>query len=80
MHKLLNYLFGWDYIYWSNSASQGIARVFITHDGRCCYFRYKNIKVIDEIKSPSQVYWLTCAPEKYNPKFLVTQSRSQTHE
>jgi hypothetical protein len=27
MHKILNWLFGWDYIAWKNGAGQGIARL-----------------------------------------------------
>jgi len=65
MYKLLHFLFGWDYIYWKNSADRGIARVFLTRDGRCCYYRYKSVGLIDEIKSPAQVLWLTCPPENY---------------
>jgi len=65
MHKLLNYLFGWDYIYWSNTAASGIARVFVSKDNRVYYYRYKSICLIDEIRELEQVIWLTCKPEKY---------------
>ena len=65
MYKILNYIFGWDYIYWRNTASQNIARVFLTADGKAVYWRYKNISVLDEIKTKDQVLWLTCNPEKY---------------
>lgn len=33
MYKLLNYLFGWDYIAWDNTVARGVARVFTTPDG-----------------------------------------------
>lgn len=67
MYRLLNFLFGWDYIYWKNSVDQGIARVHIAGDGTVYYHRYKivNFKVIDKIKSKDQVMWLTCKGDKY---------------
>lgn len=63
--KLLNRLFGWDYIGWKNSAASGIAQVFNDGTGRAFYFRYKNTHVIDQIKMADQVVWLTCPPSKY---------------
>ena len=65
MYKLLNKLFGYDYIQWSNTAGCGIARVFVDGTGRVSYFRYKITGLIDEIKTPEQVFWLTCSPAKY---------------
>ncbi len=64
IYQLLNRLFGWDYVYWSNSADEGIARVHLINDG-VFYWRYKNTKVLDEIIDIDQVVWLTCSPEKY---------------
>ena len=65
MYRLWNYLFGWDYIIWNNSADQGIARVKVLADGTLGYWRYKITNVFDEIKETNQVKWLTCPPEKY---------------
>ena len=65
MYKIKKYLFGWDYIQWSNSADRGIARVRKLPDGRVIYWRYKCISIIDEIKERNQVFWLTCDPSKY---------------
>lgn len=65
MYKLLNKLFGWDYVHWSNFAESGIARVYIDGDGNPYYFRYRNICVIDRITSKTQVMWLTCSYSKY---------------
>lgn len=65
MWKLLHKMFGWDYIQWSNSCAQGIARVYADHNGRVYYWRYKTTQLADEIKSPEQVFWLTCNPSKY---------------
>jgi hypothetical protein len=64
-YKILNYLFGWDYILWSNSADQGISRVITLHDGTLGYWRYKYTTCFDEIIRPRDVRWLTCDPEKY---------------
>lgn len=63
--KLLHTLFGWDYIAWKNMADQGVARVHKDALGLPYYWRYKNTKVLDVIRSKDQVVWLTCKPEKY---------------
>jgi len=60
-HKIL----GYDYINWSNSADDGVARVFRTPDGKVCYWRYRSIRLLDVIKNKDQVIWLTCPPSKY---------------
>jgi len=66
MYKILNKLFGWDYILWQNCASQGIARIHVSPEGKIWYWRYKNIKVADIILHPRDVkLWLTCHPDKY---------------
>lgn len=63
--KFFHFLFKWDYIQWRTTADQGIARVYIDGMGRCFYWRYHKIQVADIIKSPNQVIWLTCKPDKY---------------
>lgn len=65
MWKLWNKLFGWDYIQWRNTCDEGVARVWLDGDGRCFYWRYKSIWVCDEIKSKTQVVWLTSPSSKY---------------
>ena len=65
LYKLKHKLFGWDYIHWKNFITAGIARVHVARDGKVYYWRYKTTKVLDEIKEPNQVTWLTCKPEKY---------------
>lgn len=65
MYRLLHWLFGWDYIQWSNSAHQGVARVYVDGMGRVFYWRYKVTKLVDIIQKPEQVIWLTCEPDKY---------------
>jgi hypothetical protein len=65
MWKLLHKLFGWDYIQWSNSSDQGVARVHTDQNARTYYWRYKSMKLVDEIKDTKQVFWLTCPPSKY---------------
>ena len=67
IYKLLNKLFGWDYIQWSNSAAQGVARVHVDGMRRVWYWRYKGTKVVDIIEDPAKVIWLTCSPNKYFP-------------
>ena len=67
IYKLLNKLFGWDYIQWSNPADQGVARVHIDGMGRVWYWQYKSIKAVNIIEDPEKVIWLTCSPNKYFP-------------
>jgi len=64
-YKILNRLFGWDYVYWKNLVDQGVARVIVLPSGELAYWRYKNSEILDVIKSPDQVIWLTCTPDKY---------------
>lgn len=63
--KLAHVLFGWDYVQWKNIADSGVARVHVDGMGRPYYWRYKNTRVLDLIKDPRDVVWLTCAPNKY---------------
>lgn len=65
MYKILNYIFGWDYIAWTNFAASGVARIHRCHSGQVFYWRYKNINVIDRVTRPETVIWLTCSPDKY---------------
>ena len=75
MYKILNHLFGWDYIYWSNSASSGIAKVIIFPDGTIGYWRYRSTCVFDKITNPYQVIWLTCKPNKYKKYFKINNEQ-----
>lgn len=68
MWKLFNYLFGWDYVTWRNTADNGIARVHVDKTGKVYYWRYKIISVADVITSADNHLWLTCSPEKYGFK------------
>ena len=69
MYRLMHKLFGWDYVLWSNSADQGIARVWIAADGFVVYWRYRSTKVLDCITPESvksrRVIFLTCHSDKY---------------
>lgn len=67
-YKILHRLFGWDYIYWENTADQGIARVLIDGEGNPFYWRYKITKLADSLvpdKTWVRIMWLTCPPSKY---------------
>ncbi len=65
MYRIKKLLFGWDYIQWRNTADEGIARVMKLPNGKVVYWRYKITRVMDEIKDPDKVFWLTCKPSKY---------------
>lgn len=69
MYKLLNKLFGWDYVHWANFADQGIARLHVSPDGKVWFWRYKSTKVIDILPVRfATVIFLTCRSEKYLPE------------
>jgi len=61
----MNFLFGFDYIYWKNSADHGVARVHKNKDGVVWYWRYKITSLIDKIENEDDVIWLTCSKYKY---------------
>lgn len=63
IYRLLNKLFGWDYIYWSNSCDSGTARVFKSPEGSAYYWRYRF--AAHKILSRDSVIWLTCHPAEY---------------
>ena len=63
--SLLHRLFGWDYIYWVNSADRGVARIHKDKDGAAFYWRYKITRLADRVTCADQVIWLTCEPSKY---------------
>lgn len=65
IYQLLHAFFGWDYICWTNSADQGVARVHVDGTGRVWYWRYWLTSVADVIEKKEQVLWLTCNPSKY---------------
>ncbi len=69
IYKFLHFWFGWDYIYWTDTVDQGIARVHVNEDGQPYYWRYKNITVMgritkERIESGSLVF-LTGSYEDY---------------
>ena len=65
MWKFWNKLFGWDYIFWNNTADQGIARVYKDGNNNPYYFQYRVLNLIEPIRKESDVIWLTCKSNKY---------------
>ena len=65
MYRLWHWLFGWDYILWTNTADSGIAKVQTDYDGHVWYWRYRSTSVADTISKPEQVRWITCSSSKY---------------
>ncbi len=67
MYKILNKLFGWDYILWQDGTGKGcISRVHVDKCGTVWYWRYKSIGSMDRIFDQYSVkLWLTCHPDKY---------------
>ena len=68
MYKILNKIFGWDYILWHDSATQGVSRVYLDGMGRVWCWVYPSIDVAKIITKPKEVIWLTCSPDKYFKK------------
>ena len=64
MWKLLNILFGWDYIAWSDGFCYGIARVYMVDD-KPYFIKYKSLEFVVKIESPNNVIWMTCSSKKY---------------
>lgn len=77
MWKLLNFIFGWDYIHWQNFAGQGVSRVFHDASGQPVYWRYKITSVLDVIEKEEDVTWLTCHPSKFIPPRFYAELKSQ---
>lgn len=70
MYKLLNKLFGWDYIQWKNTVDSGIARIHVDGNGIPYYWRYKITDVADRPDDPfTRIIWLTCNKNKYLPDY-----------
>jgi len=65
MYKLLNLVFGWDYIQWKNTAASGIARVRVDYNGNVYYWQYKPTNAAGLITDHKPFLWLTCPPAKY---------------
>ena len=66
LYKLLNWLFGWDYILWSNSVDCGVAKVRIDEfDGSIFYWKYVTSLTTVDITDANDVKWLTCKSSKY---------------
>lgn len=65
MYRILNKIFGWDYIHWENTCTNGIARLHKAPDGTVWYYQYKITKLIKTIPGYHEIMWLTCKPDKY---------------
>ncbi len=73
INKILNMLFGWDYIYYEINGDyedkRGVSRIIKIPDQRVCYWAmHQGYKTLFILKEPQNVVWLTCAPEKYFPE------------
>lgn len=65
MWKILNYLFGWDYISWSNSMFSGVERIMLDGNGDAFFFQYNSTNLPVRITKAEDHLWLTCKPSKY---------------
>lgn len=63
MWRILNKLFGWDYVMGDRDHDVGSRRVRVDALGNPFYIRRFNLG--RRISSPDQVIWLTCHPSKY---------------
>lgn len=66
MYKILNKLFGWDYVYWKIAwpCYNGISRIHMDGEGQPYYEDYGTME--RPYGNPKvKIIWLTCKPEKY---------------
>ena len=63
MYKILNKLFGWDYIYWEDTCCSGISKVIVLPD-KSVHFKYYGY-IVSVTDTEFIVKWLTCTPDKY---------------
>jgi len=63
IYKILNKLFGWDYVLWENTCSKGVSRVRNDGDGVTYYVSI--VYGLSIIKRSYEVIWLTCPSSKY---------------
>jgi len=61
MHKLLHYLFGWDYVYHKGYHPM-VCRLHRLPTGEVFYWHYTTI---EKVTKASDVEWLTCIPEQW---------------
>ena len=70
MHRILNYLFGWDYVTWQDCLYKGIDKVRVLPNGKPYFLKYgssSNFTYITKENNGSTVIhaWMTCDPGKY---------------
>lgn len=65
MYKILNKLLGWDYILWADCNRQGTSRIHSDYAGTVWYYVSKRKNIVNAIKDPRGLIWLTCQPSKY---------------
>lgn len=63
MWRILNKIFGWDYIAWENTCDSGVARIQRDANGKVYFWQYKSTKCVGRMEQI--VLWLTCKPNKY---------------
>ena len=66
MYKILNKLFGWDYVFWKHHAgTHGISRIITLPDGNYYICRYGY--AYDDLNNQYELTltYLTCDPSKY---------------
>lgn len=68
MYKILNKLFGWDYIFWATETPEGfsykgIAKIITLPDGSSHFWVNNYLCKINN--KDLQIKFLTCKPDKY---------------
>ena len=68
IYKIMNYIFGWDYIVWNYCGGKGVSRIRVLPNGNIYYLRHGAYDSFQEINKESDVKaWLTCDKSKYLP-------------
>lgn len=82
IYKILNKLFGWDFIYWefiftNNNSECGVSRINVDKTGVVYFKRYLLSSIRDIIRRENDIpknvqaetyLWLTCPKSKYFPE------------
>ena len=69
-YKILNYLFGWDYILWQDCLYKGVSKIRQLPNGDYYFLKYGSINCFTRIPKENKetnkvIAWLTCNKDKY---------------
>ena len=78
MYRILNKLFGWDYIYWKSEDYDGISKIVILPDKTIHFWARGYLINIDN--KLVNIKFLTCTPDKYINNMAKEDKKYMTKE